>query len=225
MDSETQERILELLDEDKSASEVVKILKDEGIKTSKGTVNRCRTLLTALGNNKKLTPFEREIYLSYMTRKKEEKKSKFHIIFSPLLRTVVDGPADPNMPEMIQGHQNFMNNYTPQNISEPINVDVNDNGKIMSEPTPFVAASKFGDDEPIQAPKFFWNPYTALDLMVFQDVYTHTICGTIIDVVVAFLVGMGIHPVLRCIVIHKILVSLYHLRHIWICWTINYSSQ
>ena len=206
MDDSTQELILELLDDGKSASEIVKELKkDHDIKVSKATVNRCRTLLTAFGDDKKLSPQEREIYFSYMEKKiqKENTATKIsHTTFQPIFRTAVDGPFDPNMPEMMQGHQNFMNNYVPQNVSEPISVDVNSEGKILSHPTPFTAVSrKFGDDDDdnIQAPKFFWNPYTALDLIVFQDVYTHTICGTIIDVVVAFLVGMGIHPVLKLV--------------------------
>ncbi len=200
MDSETQERILELLDDGKTANEIVKILKDEdSIKISKATINRTRRLTTVLGDDKKLTPEERDVYLSYMKKsveKKEKKNKIWHTIFSPITRTAADGPFDPNMPEISEnGHQSFLNNYTPKNNFEAIDVDVNDKGNIMSSPVPFTA-KKNGINT---IPKFFWNPYTALDLIVFQDVYTHTVCGTIIDVIVAFSIGMGIHPVLKLI--------------------------
>lgn len=200
MDSSTQERILELLDDGKSATEIVFILKDEGIKVSKSTVNRTRKLTKALGDDKTLTPDEREVYLSYMQRQKERKEEepkKWYNYFIPISRTAVDGPLDPNMPEMsMSGHQNFLNQYTPQNIIQAVDVDVDNNGKINSSPTPFTAKTK--DGLPAY-PKFFWNPYTALDYLVFQDVYTHTICGTIIDLLVSFSVGMGIKPVLKLI--------------------------
>jgi len=199
LDAELQEQILELLDEDKSANDIVKILKDEGTKISKATVNRTRRLTKVLGDDKKLSPEEREVYLSYMKKsiEKNEKRQKiWHTIFHPITRTAVDGPFDPNMPEISEnGHQSFLNSYIPKNSFEAIDVDVNDKGKIQSEPVPFTA-KKNGVNT---IPKFFWNPYTALDLIVFQDVYTHTICGTIVDVLVAFTVGMGIHPVLKLI--------------------------
>lgn len=206
MDSDTQERILELLDDGKTANEIVKILKDEdNIKISKATVNRTRRLTTALGDDKKLSPEERNVYLSYMKKsveRKEKKNKIWHTIFSPITRTAADGPFDPNMPEISQdGHQSFLNNYIPKNTFEAIDVDVSSKGEILSTPTPFTARQL---DNTRILPKFFWNPYTALDLIVFQDVYTHTICGTIIDVVVAFLVGMGIKPVLKLVNEHDI---------------------
>jgi hypothetical protein len=198
LDESTQERILELLDEDKSASEIVKILKDEGTKISKATVNRTRKLTKALGDDKKLTPEERDVYLSYMKKQNtKQEKRPWYIRFNPITRTAADGPFDPNMPEISQdGHQSFLNNYIPRNTVEAIDVDIGNNGKILSEPVPFTAKLSSGIHT---LPKFFWNPYTALDLIVFQDVYTHTICGTIIDILVAFTVGMGIHPVLKLI--------------------------
>lgn len=197
MDSETQERILELLDEDKTANEIVKILKDEGTKISKATVNRSRRLIKVLGDDKKLTTEQREVYLSYMKKKEAEKeKTPWYIRFNPITRTAVDGPYNENMPDMMEGHQSFLNNYNPQNMIEAIDVDIDSKGKILSEPVPFTAKKKDGISI---LPKWFWNPYTDLDLIVFQDVYTHTICGTIIDLVVAFAVGMGIKPVLKLI--------------------------
>ena len=200
MDSETQERILELLDEYKSANDIVKILKDEGTRISKATVNRTRRLTKVLGDDMKLSSEEREVYLSYMKKsieKKEKRQKIWHTIFHPITRTAVDGPFDPNMPEVsMDGHQSFLNNYTPRNAMEAIDVDIDDSGKIQSQPVPFTARQL---DNTQILPKFFWNPYTALDLIVFQDVYTHTICGTIIDVVVAFLVGLGIKPVLKLV--------------------------
>ena len=201
MDNYTQEKILELLDDKKSATEIVKILKDEdNINVSKATVNRSRKLVTALGDDKKLTSEEREVYLSYMQKQavKEDDEKHWYTYFIPITRTAIDGPLDPNMPEIsMSGHQNFLNTYTPQNMVQAIDVDVSPKGKILSAPKPFVArTSKSG----IPAyPKFFWNPYTALDLLVFQDIYTHTICGTIIDILVAFTVGLGIKPVLKLI--------------------------
>lgn len=198
MDIETQEQILELLDDNKSASEIVKILKNDGIKISKATINRTRKLTKALGDDKKLTPDERDVYLSYMKKQNDKKEKRpLHIIFNAITRTAADGPFDPNMPELSQdGHQSFLNNYIPRNSMEAIDVDVNDQGKILSTPTPFTARK----NNSINAiPKFFWNPYTALDLIVFQDVYTHTICGTIVDILVAFAVGLGINPVLKLI--------------------------
>jgi len=201
LDTELQERILELLDEDKSANDIVKILKDEGTKISKATVNRTRRLTKVFGDDKKLSPEERKVYLSYMKKsieKKEKRQKIWHTIFHPITRTAVDGPLDPNMPEVsMDGHQSFLNNYTPRNTMEAIDVDINNSGKILSSPTPFTARTLDNNNNVL--PKFFWNPYTALDLIVFQDVYTHTICGTIIDVVVAFLVGMGIKPILKIV--------------------------
>lgn len=198
MDADTQERILELFDDDKSASEIVKILKSEGTKISKATVNRTRRLTKALGDDKKLTPEERDVYLSYMKKQNtKQEKRPWYIRFNPITRTAADGPFDPNMPEISQdGHQSFLNNYNPRNTVEAIDVDVGDDGKILSTPTPFTARQLDNNDV---LPKFFWNPYTALDLIVFQDIYTHTICGTIIDVLVAFVVGMGIKPVLKLV--------------------------
>jgi len=202
LDADLQERILELLDEDKSANEIVKILKDEGTKISKATINRTRRLTKVLGDDKKLSPEEREVYLSYMKKtieKKEKRQKIWHTIFHPITRTAVDGPYDDNMPDVaMDGHQSFLNNYTPRNFMEAVDVDVNDSGKILSTPIPFTARTlDSNENQPL--PKFYWNPYTALDLIVFQDVYTHTICGTVIDVVVAFLVGLGIKPVLKLV--------------------------
>ncbi len=206
MDSETQERILELLDDDKTANEIVKILKDEdNIKISKATVNRTRRLTKVLGDDKKLTAEERDVYLSYMQKQKaKNEKRPWYIRFNPITRTAADGPYDDNMPDVaMDGHQSFLNNYTPRNFMEAIDVDVDDSGKISSSPVPFTARTlDANENQPL--PKFYWNPYTALDLIVFQDVYTHTICGTVIDVVVAFLVGLGIKPVLKLVNPHDL---------------------
>lgn len=202
MDESTQERILELLDDNKSASDIVKILKKEDkVTVSKATVNRCRKLITALGDDKKLTPEQREIYLSYMEKQNNkpiEDEKHWYTYFIPINRTAVDGPLDPNMPEVsMTGHQNFLNTYVPQNMVQPIEVDISKDNKILSQPKPFTA--KISNSGIPAYPKFFWNPYTALDLLVFQDVYTHTICGTIIDILVAFAVGLGIKPVLKLV--------------------------
>jgi len=203
LEPEIQDQILDYLEDGKSANEIAKLLKDdENIKVSKATINRCRKLLTAFGDSNILTEREREVYLNYMEQRIAEKKSTGRNIlnfFSPVIRTVIDGPVDPNIPEYsMQGHQNFLNSYTPMESFEPINVDVSSDGKINSAPTPFVAVRKSNGSVP-SYPKYFWNPYTALDLLVFQDVYTHTICGTIIDILVNFSIGMGIKPVLKLI--------------------------
>jgi len=199
LNDSTQELILELLDDGKSANDIVDILKDEhNIKISKSTVNRARKLTKALGDDKTLTPEEREVYLAYMEKQKQkEEPKKWYSYFTPITRTAVDGPFDPNMPEMsMGGHQNFLNQYTPQNITQAIDVDIDSKGKVNSNPVPFTGKTKEG----LPAyPKFFWNPYTVLDYLVFQDVYTHTICGTIVDLLVSFSVGMGIKPVLKLI--------------------------
>ena len=77
MDAETQERILELLDDNKTANEIVKILKDEdNIKISKATVNRTRRLTKVLGDDKKLTAEERDVYLSYMQKQKTKNEKR-----------------------------------------------------------------------------------------------------------------------------------------------------
>ena len=77
MDAETQERILELLDDNKTANEIVKILKDEdNIKISKATVNRTRRLTKVLGDDKKLTAEERDVYLSYMQKQKAKDEKR-----------------------------------------------------------------------------------------------------------------------------------------------------
>ena len=206
MDAETQERILELLDDNKTANEIVKILKDEdNIKISKATVNRTRRLTKVLGDDKKLTAEERDVYLSYMQKQKaKDEKRPWYIRFNPITRTAADGPYDDNMPDVaMDGHQSFLNNYTPRNFMEAVDVDVDDSGKISSSPVPYTARTlDSNENQPL--PKFYWNPYTALDLIVFQDVYTHTICGTVIDVVVAFLVGLGIKPVLKLVNPHAV---------------------
>lgn len=205
MDDSTQKLILQLLDDGKSATEIVKILKDEHeIDVSKSTINRARKLTKALGDDKTLTPDERDLYLGYMEKQKakEEEPKKWYSYFIPITRTAVDGPMDMNMPEVnMSGHQNFLDKYIPQNSMEAIDVDIGDKGKVNSTPTPFTAKTKTGQ---IKYPKFFWAPYTSLDLLVFQDVYTHTICGTIVDLLVAFSVGMGIKPVLKLINPNKV---------------------
>jgi len=198
LDAELQERILELLDEDKSANEIVNILKDEGTKISKATINRTRKLTKALGDDKKLTAEQRDVYLSYMRKQNTKaEKTPWYIRFNPITRTPADGPFDPNISEIsMDGHQSFLNNYIPRNTVEAVDVNIDNQGMIQSEPVPFTAKTT---NKITTLPKFFWNPYTSLDLIVFQDVYTHTICGTIIDILVAFTVGMGIHPVLKLI--------------------------
>lgn len=102
MDAELQERILELLDEDKSANEIVKILKDEGIKISKATINRTRRLTKALGDDKKLTAEERDVYLSYMKKQNtKQEKRPWYIRFNPITRTAAED-------HLIQTHQRYL---------------------------------------------------------------------------------------------------------------------
>lgn len=142
---------------------------------------------------------EKELYKSFIESKKKPKRKRpwFARIF-PLRRTLVDGLPndfdDTSLIDATRHHNNFLNTYTPQyNVQA---TDVKFNAKKEIEGTfPFVA--KKTSTGRVFFPKFFINPLQALDYIVLQDIYMHTICGSIIDVLVAFTMGRGVRPILK----------------------------
>ena len=169
------------------------------VKVSRSAIWRVRT---ALKNNPilggiVLSDTERKAYDEYKQQKKaSEKKRPWWLRIFPLRRTMADGAIgdfEPGLMEATHHHQNFLDNYTPQYSVQAIDVEIKD--KKVVNTGPFVAkTNKRG--VPL-FPKFFMNPYQALDYIVLQDIWMHTICGTVIDVLTAFTLGKGIHPLLK----------------------------
>lgn len=154
---------------------------------------KSRTLLNAI-----LSPEEKIIYEDFKEYKKEVEKPKKRFWIFPVNRTKVDGPgddwADPSLMEATNQHNRFLNNYMPQNNIQALDVQLDDKKRVVTQ-VPFIAkTSKSGQ---VIFPKFFINPLQALDYIVLQDIYMHTICGSIIDVLVSFTMGRGIRPVLK----------------------------
>ena len=147
------------------------------------------------------TDEELALYEEFKIYKKEKDKPKkrWYTRIIPLKKTLADGSnldevtGEYGISDGIAQHNNFLNNYTPQYNLQPIDVKL-DQKKITSQ-APFVAKTR--DNGQVIFPKFFINPLQALDYIILQDVYTHTICGSIIDVLVSFTMGRGIRPVLK----------------------------
>lgn len=147
------------------------------------------------------TEAELQIYEEYKMRKeikkKETTKNKIIRVFT-LRRTNADQrpeglESEYSMGDAMQHRTNFLDNYIPQTNIQPLDVTLENNQ--IKEQAPFVGGVH-RNGQPV-FPKFFINPLNALDMIVLQDVYVHTICGSIIDVLVAFTMGQGIRPVLK----------------------------
>ena len=147
------------------------------------------------------TESEKQVYEDFQMRKdieKKESKLKKIIRVVTLKKTQADQrpegiESEYSIGDAIQHRTNFLDNYMPLNQIQPLDVKLDDKN-IISQ-TPFVAATR-SNGQPI-FPKFFINPLNALDMMVLQEIYMHTICGSIIDVLVSFTMGKGIRPVLK----------------------------
>jgi hypothetical protein len=142
---------------------------------------------------------EREVYDQFKVWKKLKKEKKWFTRIIPLKRTLVDGAdvndltGDYTMSDSITQKNNFLDNYMPSNDIRPLDVEL-DGNKIVSQ-MPFVAKKR--NNGQVIFPKFFYSPLNALDMIVLQDIYMKTICGTIIDILVSFTKGKGIRPVLK----------------------------
>ncbi|KKN75418.1 hypothetical protein LCGC14_0380390 [marine sediment metagenome] len=173
------------------------------LKISRTTVWRVRSRgkSKALLDPNLLSDEELELYNEYRQKKKLEKEGKvkkFILRVWPLKRSLADGNldsfGDSTMLESQQHHNNFLDNYKPQYNVQAVDVKVEDK-KILNAPTPFTARED-RKGRPI-FPKFFINPLQALDYIVLQDIYMHTICGSVIDVLTSFTMGRGIRPILK----------------------------
>lgn len=195
MKAELQDKAIKFIKAGLSDADIAKQLK-----CSRSSVWRVRSNLknNPILDGTVLSERERKTYDEYKQElKKAEKKKPWWLRIFTLRRSLADGPFteynEPGLMEATQHHQNFLNNYTPQYNVQPIEVKL-DKKKIIDQ-APYVAKSRKSGQ--VIFPKFFMNPYQALDYIVLQDIWMHTICGTIIDVLTAFTMGKGIHPVLK----------------------------
>ena len=196
MKAELQENVIKLIRTGFTDADIAKQLK-----CSRSAVWRVRSNLknNPILDGTVLSETERKAYDEYKQEKKQaEKKKPWWLRIFPLRRTLADGPVteyagEPGLMDATHHHQNFLNNYSPQYTAQPLEVKL-DEKKIINQ-SPYVAkTTKSGQ---VIFPKFFMNPYQALDYIVLQDIWMHTICGTVIDVLTAFTMGRGIHPVLK----------------------------
>lgn len=140
-----------------------------------------------------------EEFKLYKKREKEEStKSKIIRVFT-LKKTLADASpegmeSEYSFGDAIRHKDNFLDNYVPSQTITPLDVTLDDKNQIKNQ-TSFTAKTSTSG-RPI-FPKFFLNPLNALDMIVLQDIYMHTICGSIIDVLVSFTLGKGIRPVLK----------------------------
>lgn len=147
----------------------------------------------------RLSPDERDIYLDYVAQKIQEDEPKKNWItrLFPIRRTAADPPIttfDGQEMPTIHEHENFLNHYNPQNDIQPIDVTLDNNNEIISQ-SPFTAKS--AKDSKVTYPRFFYNQYTALDYILYQNIWMTTVCGSVIDILTAFTMGRGIRPVLK----------------------------
>lgn len=196
MNDELKKKVIELIKDPKNYTDA-EIAKK--LKTSRSSVWRIRDRLRTnpLINKNLLSDDELKLYNEYKEQQKTTYKRPWWTRVLTLRRTLADGPIndfdEPGLMEATAHHERFLNNYTPSYNVQPIAVKLEDK-KIISQ-TPFVAKTHRSGQ--VIFPKFFMNPYQALDYIILQDIYMHTICGTIIDIIVAFIMGKGIRPVLK----------------------------
>jgi len=196
MDDELQKKVIGLIKDPKDYTDE-QIAKK--LKISRSSVWRVRDRLRTnpLINKNLLSDDELKLYNEYKEQQKTVYKRPWWTKIFTLRRTLADGPInqfdEPGLMDATAHHEKFLNNYSPSYAVEPIDVQMKDK-EIISQ-APFVAKTKRSGQ--VIFPKFFMNPYQALDYIVLQDIYMHTVCGTIIDVLVAFTMGKGIRPVLK----------------------------
>ena len=204
MQSELVKKATELIEDDElSDYEIARQLSTKAQKVTRSAIHRLRKKLNLKVETflDRLTPEERDVYLDYVHQKVENNdddssKSWFSRIF-PIRRTAADPPIttfDGEEMPTIHEHSNFLNYYTPQYDIQPINVEVDKKNEIISQ-GPFVAKST--KDKTTTYPRYFLNQYTALDYILYQNIWMSTVCGSVIDVLTAFTMGRGIRPILK----------------------------
>ena len=203
MNDELLKKATELIESDDSLSDQ-KIAEQLSTKSQKVTRSAVFRLRKKLKLNVKtfldrLTPEERDIYLDYVSQKSQEDtgtKTWYSRLF-PIRRTAADAPITSfdgvEMPT-IHEHENFLNYYQPQMDIQPLDVELDNKNNIVSQ-APFVAKSV--KDAKVVYPRFFLNQYTALDYILYQNIWMTTVCGSVIDILTAFTMGRGIRPVLK----------------------------
>lgn len=197
MKLELEAEIVKHLDENKDESDAVVA---KLFKVTRAAVWRIRSRFRAktILDTTLLNEDEKQLYSEFKESKKKKKRKLpwFAKVF-PLRRTLVDGSSndfgDTSLIEATQHHNNFLNTYTPQYNVQAIDVNFTKN----QTPTTTPFAAKKTKSGGIFFPKFFINPLQALDYIILQDIYMHTICGSIIDVLVAFTMGRGVRPILK----------------------------
>jgi len=203
MQTELVEKATKLIENgEMSDYEIARQLSTNQQKVTRSAIQRLRKKLNLKVKTflDRLTPEERDIYMDYVSQKvnddTDSSKSWFSRLF-PIRRTAADPPITTfdgtEMPSMSE-HNNFLNYYTPQYDIQPIDVRVDKNNEIISQ-GPFAAKSI--KDKTSTYPRYFLNQYTALDYILYQNIWMTTVCGSIIDILTAFTMGRGIRPILK----------------------------
>jgi len=197
---ELEVKVIEYIKENPDATdqEVADNFKDDNLNRAKVWRVRSRFRERTILDTTLLNEDEKKLYSEFKLQKKIARTKEKRFWIFPIKRTIMDGPsnewADPNLLEATEHHNRFLNNYVPQMNVQALDVKLDDKRKIL-EQVPFTAkTTKSGT---VIFPKFFINPLQALDYIVLQDIYMHTICGSIIDLLVSFTMGRGIRPVLK----------------------------
>jgi len=196
---ELEAKIIEYIKENPDATdqEVADNFKDDNLNRAKVWRVRSRFRERTILDTTLLNEDEKKLYSEFKQQKKAPKKEKRFWLW-PIRRSLIDGEgndwADPSLLEATEHHNKFLNTYVPQMNVQALDVKFSDKNKVI-EQVPFTAkTTKAGT---VIFPKFFINPLQALDYIVLQDIYMHTICGSIIDLLVSFTMGRGIRPVLK----------------------------
>lgn len=199
MKLELEVKVIEYIKENPDATDqqVADNFKDDNLNRGKVWRVRSRFRERTILDTSLLNEDEKKLYSEFKQHKKIAKKKKRFWIW-PIRRSLIDGQgndwADPSLLEATEHHNKFLNTYVPQINIQALDVKLDDNRKVL-EQVPFTAkTTKSGT---VIFPKFFINPLQALDYIVLQDIYMHTICGSIIDILVSFTMGRGIRPVLK----------------------------
>lgn len=203
MENDLVEKATKLIEEGKlSDYEIARQLSTNQQKVTRSAIQRLKKKLNLKVETflDRLTPEERDVYMEYVHQQvnnnDDSKKSWFTRLF-PIRRTAADPPITTfdgtEMPTILE-HDNFLNYYTPQYDIQPINVELNENNEIISQ-GPFAAKST--KDKTTPYPRYFLNQYTALDYILYQNIWMTTVCGSVIDILTAFTMGRGIRPILK----------------------------
>jgi len=112
---------------------------------------------------------------------------------------------------------NIPKHYTPNLRTEPIDVVVQNKGRLKIKPFTAAQIEKFGTlgvepdyvifegaitpkgttQEKIIWPKYYQNPYQYQDYIYLQDIYANTIAGRILDAETYFMLANGVKPKIR----------------------------